>query len=81
MKKRNITITPFRKEDKKYAKLMEIIANSQWEEYGKIVEAIARVKFQVSLYGVDIGDEPWESIMREVVAMRMSIDKNSLNKA
>lgn len=76
MKKKNISIIPLKKEDKKAAKLMEVIANSQWEEYGKIIEAIVSVRNYIYMaHGIDIDDYHWNRIMEEVVKMRLKITK------
>jgi|GEM_PF-5100593 len=75
--KKHIKITPIdfhNVQDRKIAKLMEIVANSHWDEYGQIIIAITSVRnFILNSYGIDIEDQHWNRIMEEVVRMRMKL--------
>jgi hypothetical protein len=64
------------KEDKKLAKIMEYISNSQFKEYEGIIEAIISCRNYIKVaYGIDAEDCFWNRIMEEVVKKDLNLTK------
>lgn len=64
----DIKIIPVDKMDKKVAKTLEKILNSQYEEYKEVIDSITGARlFIEQVYGIQTGDGIWERIMSAVV--------------
>lgn len=63
-----LVVIPTDNKDEKKAKIMQSIVDTQYEEYGELVDAIVRLKVYLQqAYGITPPNELFEDILKEVI--------------